>query len=828
VTTVHIDQFGVCGALLVLAAGTAWRGFRRRDVPFALIPAGSVVLALLTVVLPPFDGIVNQGKVTPQTLAVMQWLVACGFFLVGTVTFVDWLRNRGRAQLMLAGSIGLLGVLAVFGQVWLRLSTAPEPTIPTLVGLLLSGYFFFQFRATLIPIRRTTMRIVSALVVIGMVVGIAIPLPNSRTAQAQYSVLQGLDVFVVIAVWAFCVGEPCVHLWLHSRTLPVVQRMRARFLALGYGGIIALLVIAVPLVLAFQQLQSQPVFVYGLELVVMLALPLMYVALLPPAWLRRFWRETEEEAFRLATHALLLGQPDPQSLATQCLEWAVRLVGAEAGCIVGLDGSLLATSNLSHEQALMLAGASHHEEGRRALRLTPEDSASNVIVVPMRSEFGSGAIAVVAGRFTPLLGSDEVNRLTQYAASVTAAFDRLILLDQLTQARETADRASTRKSDHLSRMSHELRTPMSAILGFADLLALNDPRPDQKEDINAIVKAADHLLALINEVLEISLIESGSGSVSLEPVKLTDVVDESITLVGRRASMENIKLEKHMHNEQAFVIADNQRLRQVLVNLLSNAVKYNRTDGSVTLNTIEQNGHIRIEVTDTGPGIDPEFVDRLFEPFQRMGRESSDIEGTGLGLALSKALMEAMHGTMGVETQLGTGSTFWIEVSATDEVAVQRAADDDTALTGSRSPARAEFRDILYVEDNLANVELADRVLSQERPKLNLVPISKGAAALEYLIDHHPGLILLDLHLGDINGDEILRGIRADARLQDIPVVMLSADASTGQIERLISMGANDYLTKPFRVKTFLRAVDAGLAGALKSSRNPVGETAQV
>ena len=811
----------------VCALTVAVRALRRHDAPLLLLPAAFGLVAVLSVTGSPFDRTVNLGVITPTPLAVMQWLVSCGFFLIGTITVVDWLRYRGLPRLMLAGSIGLLGVVALFGQAWSRSTTAPQPTGITLTALLLSGFFFFRFRTTLILASPMTVRMVSAAVLIGATVGVAIPLPSDRAAQPHYSAIQAVGLMVVIGVWAFCAGEPCLRLWLHSHALPVVQRMRARYLALGYGGIIAVLVIAVPLILAFEKLQGQPAFTYTLEGVIVASQPLMYFALLPPTWLRRLWRETEEQRFRLATHELLLGTPNPPALASQCLDWAVRLVGAQSGCIVGLDGDMLATSNLSHEQALMLAGASHHEEGRQALRLSPDGAASNVIIVPMRSQFGSGAIAVVAGPFTPLLGSDEVDRLTQYAASVTAAFDRLILLSELTQARAVAENASKRKSEHLSKMSHELRTPMSAILGFAELLSLGDPRDDQRSDINAILTAADHLMALINEVLEIALIESGGGSLSLEPVSVNTVVDESIKLIGRRAQLGNVTLDKQVHSNQAFVLADNQRLRQALVNLLSNAIKYNRSDGSVTVRTTETDSSIRIEVTDTGQGIAPGAADRLFEPFDRMGQERSGIEGTGLGLALTKALLVAMHGTIGFETEQGVGSTFWVEMRRAEPIVV--ALESAETATGE-SPFffRARYWEVLYVEDNLVNVELADRILTQARPNLHLVAASTGAAALAYLEKHRPGLVLLDLHLGDMDGDVVVSGIRANPDLKDLPVVMLSADAGAAQIERLRGMGANEYMTKPFRVKTFLRVVDDALDGSLRSSRLMPGEATPV
>lgn len=802
----------------VATVGFVVRSIRRADRSLLLVAAASLAVSLLTVVLPPFDGIVNQGTVVPEPMAVLQWIQAAGFFLLGAFTVTDWLRHGGRPRLALAGSIGLLGVLSLFGQAWLRASTSPQPVGPSLGLLLASGYLFFLFRHSLVPARQSTVAVVSSLAVLAVVVGVVVPLPGGRAGPARYSPLQSADLTLAVAVWAFCVGEPCLRLWMYSRTLPVVQRMRARSLTIGYGAIIAVLVVAATVVLAFQQMQGQPAFTYGLEILVMAALPLMYVSLVPPAWLRRFWRETEEERFRLATHSLLLGTPDPNALAAQCLEWAVRLVGAEAGCIVGLDGSMLATSNLTQEQALMLAGASHHSEGRQALRLSPDEGPSNVIIVPMVSATGQGAIAVVAGPFTPLLGSDEVDRLSQYAASVTAAFDRLQLLEQLSRARDAAERASVLKSEHLSRMSHELRTPMSAILGFADLLALNNPRPEQRRDIDAIIKAADHLLVLINQVLEIALIESGGGSLSMEPIDLAAVVNESVDLIGHRARAENVSIETQLHRDDAFILADGQRLRQVLVNLLSNAVKYNRASGRVTVTTEVRDGRIRLEVRDTGEGISSEALDRLFQPFERVGKENTAIEGTGLGLALSKALVEAMHGDIGVRSEPGVGSTFWVELTGAEAVSVASSDEDDatTALP------RGDVRDILYVEDQLANVELATRILGQERPTLTLIPMSKGANALAYLADHRPGMILLDLHLGDMNGDDILRHIRSDTRLSSIPVVMLSADASAAQIERLTSLGATEYLTKPFRVKTFLRVIDEGLAGTLRSSRVPV------
>ena len=327
---------------------------------------------------------------------------------------------------MLAFSIGLLGLLSLFGQVQLRYFAdlpADSVTAVTVVALVLSGYLFFLFRDTLVASHRWHLRIVTFVVAVAAIAGVAVRLPAG--AGAHYSPVQAAAVWLIVGSWAYCVGEPCLRLWFHARSLPVVQRMRARSISLGYGSIVVVLILVVVL-LSAPQIANSTAFSYVVEGVVMLALPCIYAGLVPPAWLRRFWRESEEEKFREAIHRLLLDTPNASALAQQCLDWAVRLVGAESGCIVGLDGQMLATENLSHEQALMLAGASHHEEGRQALRINGDGLPSNVIVVPMESQFGKGAIAVVAGKFSPILGSDEVNRLTQYAASVTAAFDRLM------------------------------------------------------------------------------------------------------------------------------------------------------------------------------------------------------------------------------------------------------------------------------------------------------------------------------------------------------------------------------------------------------------------
>ncbi len=382
--------------------------------------------------------------------------------------------------------------------------------------------------------------------------------------------------------------------------------------------------------------------------------------------------------------------------------------------------------------------------------------------------------------------------------------------ETLRQVRLEADRANQAKSEFLSRMSHELRTPLNAILGFAQLLEMDSLNPEQSEGVAHILKGGRHLLGLINEVLDIARIEAGRLDLSLEAVSVDEVVRESLDLIAPLAAEGNIGAETAPAS--GFVLADRQRLKQVLLNLLSNAVKYNRRRGTVALSFENMPaGRLRIKVSDTGPGIAPERLERLFIPFERLGAEQSGVEGTGLGLALSKRLVEAMGGTLGVESMPGQGSTFWVEL-ALAENPIQRVDQTGVAL-----PAAAELnasrkaRIVLYIEDNLSNLKLIQRLLAH-RPEVRLIPAMQGRLGLDLAREHRPHLILLDLHLPDIPGEEVLQRLQADPETRPIPVVMVSADAIPSQVKRLRAEGARDYLTKPLDVKKFLALLDDVLA----------------
>jgi PAS domain S-box-containing protein len=391
--------------------------------------------------------------------------------------------------------------------------------------------------------------------------------------------------------------------------------------------------------------------------------------------------------------------------------------------------------------------------------------------------------------------------------------DRTRIEKALREAKEEADRANHAKSDFLSRMSHELRTPLNSILGFGQLLDRQSPTETQRPRIRYILSAGRHLLNLINEVLDISRIEAGTLQLSVEPVCLEEAIGEAVDLMRPLAAERTIALAANCSLETTtYVLADRQRLKQVLLNLLSNAVKYTAVQGSVTVSFSKSGADLtRVSVRDTGAGIPVEKIARLFTPFDRLGAEQSAVEGTGLGLALCQRLVQAMHGSIGVNSTLGNGSTFWLDLPQSKSP-LQTLADSRSAST-TELQISDDSRRILYIEDNFSNVTLVDQMLA-ERPAIELMTAMQGRVGLELARQHTPDLILLDLHLPDIPGWQVLAQLKADQITRGIPVIVISADATSPQIKRLLSAGARAYLTKPLDIPEFFRVIDEALAPA--------------
>jgi PAS domain S-box-containing protein len=381
--------------------------------------------------------------------------------------------------------------------------------------------------------------------------------------------------------------------------------------------------------------------------------------------------------------------------------------------------------------------------------------------------------------------------------------------EELRLAKLAAEQANEAKSEYLSRMSHELRTPLNAILGFAQLLELDGLHEEQRDNLGHILSGARHLLSLINEVLDIAAIEAGRLALSLEPVPLADVVAETVSLIRPLADQNNIMIAAPEVACSIHVLGDRQRLKQVLLNLLSNAVKYNREGGSVELSCAPvPDDRLRIAVTDTGLGIPPEALARLFVPFERVGRQSA-IEGTGLGLPLSKRLAEAMDGTLDLTSVPGQGSTFWIELPLVEGPVEQdeREGQTETVPDEQQEEPAGPPITVLYIEDNMSNLRLVERILGR-RPGIRLISAMRPELGLELAGEHHPDLVLLDLHLPDIPGETVLRRLQTNPKTAAIPVVILSADARPGLIQRLLEQGARAFLTKPLAVKELLEVLD--------------------
>jgi PAS domain S-box-containing protein len=383
--------------------------------------------------------------------------------------------------------------------------------------------------------------------------------------------------------------------------------------------------------------------------------------------------------------------------------------------------------------------------------------------------------------------------------------------NELVRARKEAEEANRSKSEFLSRMSHELRTPMNSILGFAQLLEMNNDLPDsQRKGVKHIMNNGRHLLKLINEVLDMARIESGKISMSIENIQIQETIKEAVDIIKPLMKEKNISLKLLEDlSETVFVKADKQRLIQVLVNLLSNAVKYNKPNGSIILNFFinpANKDFIRITIKDTGVGIEDANISRLFIPFERIETEDFSPEGTGLGLPIALELMHIMNGNIGVKSQYGVGSTFWVDIPLAEHQS-RDMVNQDTAVSVLSDPVE-RVATILYIEDNLSNTDLIKQVMSNLRPNIKLVCDMHGKKTISLAKQHKPDLILLDLNLPDIHGSEVLGELKNDAETAHIPVVVLTADATQSQMKKLMQTGARAYLTKPVDLVNLLIEID--------------------
>ncbi|MGH2690858.1 MAG: ATP-binding protein, partial [Actinomycetota bacterium] len=561
--------------------------------------------------------------------------------------------------------------------------------------------------------------------------------------------------------------------------------------------------------------------------------PLFFIGFATPRPLRTAWRREEESAFReRELHLMRAG--DLGDVAEILLPAAVQLIGARASVLVAGDGTVIGAHGVDPAGARELAESA--TRGVDDVTLDPRSATS------LSLRLRSGTLVVGLTPFSPFFGGDEADLLRRVGALVDvalqrAAADREIRRlnaqlqkrvheleesnEEIRLAREEAESANRAKSEFLSRMSHELRTPLNAILGFGQLLVIDATTDNQRESVSHILKGGKHLLDLINEVLDISRIEAGRLSLSVEEIDVGEAVAEVVDLMTPLAARLEVTLDgTGSPPGSSAALADRQRLKQVLLNLVGNAVKYNRPGGEVRVVTeTTPEGRVRVAVADTGRGIAPEDLGRLFSPFERIGAEQTDVEGTGLGLVLAKRLVEAMGGTMGVESRVGEGSTFWVDLAPVDHPSApagEAGAGSSVAVVPELGVAHADDAGprggkLLYVEDNLASLALIEQLL-ERRPGIELLVAMQGGLGVELARAHRPDLALLDLHLPDMHGAEVLQAFRSDPATRHIPVVIQSADATPGQMERLLAAGANDFLRKPVSVTRLLDLFDEYLA----------------
>jgi len=530
--------------------------------------------------------------------------------------------------------------------------------------------------------------------------------------------------------------------------------------------------------------------------------PIIYFWLLRPAYsaLERRTHELELQKFALDA-AAIVGVTDT------------------AGRIVYVNDRFCQISGYAREELLgrdhrLINSGLHSKEFFRAMYRTVAHG--QVWRAEICNRAKDGSLYWVDTTIIPSRGANgKVSRYTAIRFDITARKH----IEEARVAAQAAARASEAKTRFLSHMSHELRTPMNAILGFAQLLASDRTLgAEQARKLQHIQRAGEHLVAMINDLLDFSRIEDGRLSLSLEPIPVCEVAREALAIVGKMADDAGVELHCGTDPKTApFVRADRVRLRQVLTNLLSNAIKYNRRGGRVTVSATLRDGEVALAITDTGRGLNPAQVEHLFEPFNRLGADRSPIEGTGLGLVITRRLVDMMGGRIGVKSMVDKGSCFtvWLPAAAPPTQALPAA----TAAPQAADPAE---RTVLYVEDNETNVLLVEAIV-QLQPGWRLRVARSGAEALESVRRERPDVILLDLHLGDMTGLEVFERLQAELATRAIPCLMLSADALPLQIEAARRAGIRDYLTKPVDCDRLVEAIANALA-----AREPAARTAQV
>jgi PAS domain S-box-containing protein len=535
-------------------------------------------------------------------------------------------------------------------------------------------------------------------------------------------------------------------------------------------------------------------------------------------WLLERGAVVRDSAGQEAPHMLGVVQDiDERKRASESLALFRRIIDASNQCIVITDGQgRLIYQNRAHAQAY---GYPDEEVIGRSIdmfipKTTPDQLSEKISAILTEGKNWSGQVPLLRKDGSIFVSASNIGFVkdeegqTQYIFNLFSDFsEELARREELARAKDAAERANRAKSEFLSSMSHELRTPMNAIIGFAQMLEYDEQlNADQLDNVQEILKGGRHLLELINEVLDLAKIESGRVELSMEAVGLAGVSEDCRQLIQPLAVQRGIALRFEVAADAA-VRADRVRLKQVLLNLLSNAVKYNRTDGSIRFGVRPAAAQrLRIEVEDSGAGIPAARIEEIFQPFNRLDAEYSEIEGTGIGLTITRRLVEMMGGTVGVDSTEGIGSTFWIELPAATPAAPAQAAAAPDEPPGPDAAVHL----VLSIDDNPVNLKLIAQILGM-RKHIRLITAHTPELGIELALAHRPELILLDINMPGMNGYQLLEVLKADPALKATPVVAVTANAMPHDVERGMAAGFAAYLTKPLAIDSFLRTIDEQL-----------------
>jgi signal transduction histidine kinase len=584
---------------------------------------------------------------------ILRYAISAAYVVLTAYTVRDWIRNRKRAQALVALSICLLTAVTLLNDLDIEMGhSARLVTILIVFTFLGAGYALLLLRNAFVPLKPRTLRILTAVLAVTALLGIFLSAPNRpgikpSLAEQVYTTAYGL-------IWIACVAEPLVRFYRSARGRAAVQRARLRALSLGYAGIILVLIVNIGALLA----AGQPGVQLVIDLVSLGIVPMLYASFAPPRWLRVVWRQHEEQALSRGTQDLLLASPDAETLADRALDWAIRLVGADGGFIAEAGEKMLATRGLEPAEAAALAGALASRPERGLVRVGPDRTA---IALPLPLKNGDGTMAVVTGPFTPLFSLDEVERLRQYAVATTSAIDRVLLVEAMRQSTAELARSNRALEEFAYVASHDLQEPLRTLAGYVQLLRRRYQGKldgDADEFIEFASDGAVRMQALVNDLLAYS--RAGAHGAEFRETDCENVLRDALS--NLRAAIE--ESGAHVtHNRLPTLMGDPAQITQLFQNLIANAIKFRGSEQPrIQVGAEPEERGWRFEVRDNGIGIPPEHRERVFSLFQRL-HTREEYPGTGIGLALCRRIVERHHGTIWVESLPGQGSRFFFTLS---------------------------------------------------------------------------------------------------------------------------------------------------------------------